>query len=248
MEDQIKKAADILRKSTCAIAFTGAGVSYESGIPTFRGGADSIWNRYDQNDIEIDHFMSNPSKSWNTIRECFYSFMEKKDIRPNKAHYVLARLEKSGLLKAVVTQNIDGLHQAAGSEHVIELHGTTKTLSCIQCHHKMQSSEIDMKADVPTCPICGGIVKPDFVFFGEQLPENDLDESFSLAEKSDVCIIVGTSGVVMPAAMVPAKVKQHGGKIIEISPENTKWTDYADVHIHLGAVNAFTRLENEMFS
>ncbi len=248
MEDNIKQAADILRNSNCSIAFTGAGISYESGIPTFRGGQNSIWSKYDQNDIEIEHFFSNPSKSWNTIKACFYSFMEGKDIKPNKAHLVLARLEKSGLLKAVITQNIDGLHQEAGSEEVIELHGTTKTLSCVKCNNQIKSSQFDMAESVPTCGLCGGLLKPDFVFFGEQLPEKALNDSFYLAENADVCIVVGTSGVVMPAAMVPVKVKQHGGKIIEISPDTTSLTKYADVHIHLGAVEAFSQLEKELFS
>ncbi len=247
-DNLIKRAADILRSAQCAIAFTGAGVSYESGIPTFRGGEGSVWSQYDPEDIDIEHFLSNPSKSWKTIKACFYSFMERKDIKPNKAHIVLSRLEKSGLLKAVITQNIDGLHQEAGSEHVIEFHGTTKTASCIKCHHQIPSSEIDMNADVPLCPKCGGLLKPDFVFFGEGIPEKALDESFDLADKADVCIVVGTSGVVMPAAMIPIKVKQHGGRLIEISPDNTELTKYADVHIHLGAVDAFSQLEKELFS
>lgn len=248
MENNIKQAADLLRNSNCTIAFTGAGISYESGIPTFRGGQDSIWSKYDPNDIEIEHFLSNPSKSWNTINACFCSFMEGKDIKPNKAHLVLARLEKSGLLKAVITQNIDGLHQEAGSEKVYELHGTTKTLSCVKCNNQIKSSQVNLAGRVPTCDLCGGLLKPDFVFFGEQLPEQALNDSFYLAGNADVCIVVGTSGIVMPAAMVPAKVKQHGGKIIEVSPDTTGLTKYADVHIHLGAVEAFTQLEKELFS
>ncbi len=244
----IAEAARLIKESKHAIAFTGAGISLESGIPTFRGsGEDNIWNKYDPNDIEISHFNANPKKSWNTIKACFYYFMADKDIKPNKAHEVLAKLEIEGILKCVVTQNIDGLHQSAGSKAVYEFHGTTASASCQKCGHKVLASEIDLSQEVPSCPQCSGILKPDFVFFGEGIPEEALNGSFGEAEIADLCIVVGTSGVVMPAAMIPVYVKRNGGKVIEISPERTEITKLADVFIQSGAVDAFSALEKALW-
>ena len=244
----IAEAAKLILASKHAIAFTGAGISLESGIPTFRGSdGDNIWNKYDPNDIEIDHFNANPKKSWATIKACFYYFMADRDIKPNKGHKVLAELEQKGILKCIVTQNIDGLHQAAGSKNVYEFHGTTTSVSCQKCGHKYSASKVDFSQDVPTCPLCGGILKPDFVFFGEGIPSDALDGSFAEANAADLCIVVGTSGVVMPAAMIPVCVKRNGGKVIEISPERTEITRLADVFIQAGAVDAFSAIEKAIW-
>lgn len=246
--DDIKRAADLIRNSKCTIAFTGAGISLESGVPTFRGGPDSIWSRYSLSDIDIDNFTMNPAKSWHTIKECFYLFMSRNDVHPNKAHQVLARLEADGLLRAIVTQNIDCLHQMAGSKRVIEFHGTIGTASCVKCGRKVKASDIDLGADVPRCQHCGGVMKPDFVFFGEAIPTDAYTQSVDLARgEADLCIVVGTSGTVMPAAMIPQFVRQRGGKVIEVNPEPSALTRIADVFLPMGAVQAFTLLEQELY-
>lgn len=243
-EETIAQAAKLIAEASHAIVFTGAGISLESGIPTFRGSGSSIWSQYDPDDIDICNFTSTPIKSWKTIKACFYDFMKDKDIRPNKAHYVIADLEKAGVVKTIITQNIDALHQKAGATDVIEFHGTTATISCTRCHHTYRAEDVDLGAQPPKCPDCGGLLKPDFVFFGEGIPEKALNKSFDHAAKADLCIVVGTSAQVMPAGMIPINVKRAGGKVIEINPEKSAITDlYADVFIPLGAVDAFTRLE-----
>lgn len=241
---QIERAAELILSSDYTIAFTGAGISQESGVPTFRGGDGGIWSRYDPEDIEISHFLANPERSWRTIKACFYEFMLGRDIRPNKAHQVLAAMEGAGMLKAVVTQNIDNLHQGAGSRAVIEFHGTARTVSCTVCHSSCAATEADLSADVPRCGKCGGLLKPDFVFFGEGIPSAAYQDSFVHANAARLCIVVGTSAKVMPAGMIPTIVKQNGGAVIEVNPEASELTaGCADVHIPLGAVEAFTRLE-----
>lgn len=247
-DTNIAKAAELIRNANCAIAFTGAGISLESGVPTFRGGKDSIWSRYSLNDIDIDNFTANPAHSWNTIKECFYLFMSRNDVHPNKAHEVLARLEVDGRLQAIITQNIDCLHQQAGSRRVIEFHGTIGTASCVRCAHKVNAKDIDLSEPVPSCPKCGGILKPDFVFFGEAIPTDAYSHSLDLARgKADLCIVVGTSGAVMPAAMIPQLVKQSGGKVIEVNPQPSALTSIADTYIPMGAVQAFSLLEQQIY-
>lgn len=241
---EICETARLIASAKRIMAFTGAGISLESGVPTFRGDGNSVWSKYDPDDIDIENFVANPKKSWRTIKACFYDFMREKDIKPNKAHIVLAELEKAGKLEAIVTQNIDGLHQKAGSRNVIEFHGTTATMTCTKCGSQYGSEEVDMSKEIPTCPRCGGILKPDFVFFGEGIPEAALTASFDLAKRADLCIVVGTSGVVMPAGMIPIMVHENGGKVVEVNPTKSQITDsYSDIFIGRSAVEAFTELE-----
>lgn len=239
----IDKAAKLIANASHAIVFSGAGISLESGIPTFRGATNGIWAKYDPDDIEISNFMRDPAKSWKTIKACFYDFIKDKDIQPNIAHRVIADLQKAGIVKAIITQNIDSLHQRAGATDVIEFHGTTATASCTKCGHSIPAGEVDFTAPTPSCPKCKGLLKPDFVFFGEGIPRKALDDSFDHAAKADLCIVVGTSAQVMPAGMIPINVKRAGGKVIEINPQKSAVTDaYSDVFIPLPAVDAFTRL------
>lgn len=247
LEDVILDAAKAIKNASHVIAFTGAGISKESGIPTFRGDEESVWNRYDPEDLELNTFLSNPQKSWPSIKTCFYDFIAEHDIKPNKAHRVLANLEAQGILKAVITQNIDGLHQAAGSQNVFEFHGTLRTLSCLKCKKQFAANQVDLSPLVPTCPDCGGNLKPDFVFFGEGIPESAYTGSVEHASKADLCIVVGTSGSVMPAGMIPIMVSRHGGKVIEINPQKSDLTDlFSNIYIPLGAVDAFTAIEQAL--
>ena len=221
MNDKIKYTAEILLKSNSTIAYTGAGISVESGIPPFRGD-NGLWNKYDPNVLDLDQFYSHPHESWKVIKEIFYDFFG--NAKPNAAHYGLADLEKKGLLHAIVTQNIDNLHTDAGSKEVYEFHGNSRMLVCTTCLKHFVASE-KMNEDIPVCDQCGKVLKPDFIFFGEMIPEIAYRKSVEAARKAKVVIIVGSTGEVYPAAKIPVIARQNGAKIIEINPEESLFTN-----------------------
>jgi NAD-dependent deacetylase len=226
----LKQAAKTIKSANRVTAFTGAGISVESGIPPFRG-ANGLWNKVDPKFIEIGYFHTHTTRSWQLIREIFYDFFGKAV--PNAAHYGLAKLEEHGLLKTVITQNIDNLHQDAGNTNVLEFHGTASYMVCLDCHKKFPAKEIDLETIPPKCPNCEeGLLKPDFVFFGEGIPEPASSLSFKEAELSDVFIVIGTTGEVMPACMIPMIAKENGATIIEINPSKSAFTDkITDIHL-----------------
>lgn len=241
MEPLIEKAAKIIKKSHFTIVFTGAGISVESGIPPFRG-ENGIWNKYDPKVLDLDYYLSAPLTCWVYIREIFYDFFAAS--KPNDAHLVLARLEKSGFLKAIITQNIDNLHQAAGSQVVREFHGNSNRLVCPKCGNTYSAGEFDFRNIPPLCAHDKSILKPDFVFFGEGIPEKAYTDSFADAEKADVCLVVGSTGEVVPAAYVPRIAKQHGATIIEINPEPSAFTnDITDIYLKGKAGEVLKRME-----
>ena len=219
--NNIEIVAELIKKSKFAIAFTGAGISVESGIPPFTG-AGGLWNKYDPKFIELSFFYSNPKKSWEEMRKIFFNSMG--TAQPNKAHEVLADMETKGLLKGIITQNIDGLHQAAGSKNVVEFHGTIHTLACLDCSLRYNVSETDISQDIPRCPSCNGILKPDFVFYGEGINKNNYDKSLKMANNADLVIIVGTAGQVMPACYMPFTAQRNGAKIIEVNTLESSFT------------------------
>lgn len=221
MEDRIRQAAELLLKSRFTTAFTGAGISVESGIPPFRGN-DGIWSKYDPKSLEIAWFVEHPLNSWTIIREIFYDFFGKA--KPNKAHNVLARMEEKALLGRIITQNIDNLHQEAGSKEVYEFHGNSRRLVCLGCRRLYPASAVSLEHLPPTCRECGGLLKPDFVFFGEGIPEPAMTASYEAASLSDVFLVIGTTGEVMPANQVPFMAKSAGSKIIEINTEPSHFT------------------------
>ena len=246
---QIENAAKALKDAHYAIAFTGAGISVESGVPPFRGSENSIWSKYDPECLDLDYFYAHPAQSWEVIKEIFYNFMFKTEIHPNTAHIALAKMESMGIIKSVVTQNIDFLHQEAGSKHVYEFHGTAGRVICTnkRCGNVMKPQDIDLNSMPPKCPKCGSLLKPDFVFFGEGIPQDVYEKSMSDAEKADVVVVVGTTGEVMPAGMIPIIAKRHGATIIEINPtKSALTTQYTDIHIAAKAGEAFAMLAEEM--
>ncbi len=220
MLNDIQKAAKLLIQARHAIAFTGAGISVESGIPPFRG-EKGIWNKYDPQFLEIHYFFSHPQKSWEVILEIFYTHFEQS--KPNPAHLILAELEKRGIIKALITQNIDNLHQEAGSQKVIEFHGNSKKIICVNCG-KTFTTEVLNHSGFPWCPECKGLLKPDFVFFGEQIPAQALTDSFAHAKQADVVLVIGSTGEVFPAAQVPIEVHRNKGKVIEVNPGTSNFT------------------------
>ena len=232
----IVKVIELLKKSSFPIAFTGAGISLESGIPTFRG-EEGIWNRYNPELLELNYFLSNPEPSWQAIREIFYDFFT--EARPNAAHTVLAKLEKLGRIKAVVTQNIDDLHFKAGSKEVYEFHGNSQQLRCVKCGYTIPVKNVDLKELPPRCEKCGGLYKPDFIFFGEGIPPEAYQKSFEAARKADLVLVIGSTGEVMPACQVPYEAKRNGAVIVEINPSGSNFTkQITDIHIKMKAAEA----------
>ncbi len=216
----IEKAAELIKNANHVTAFTGAGISVESGIPPFRG-ENGLWSKFDPVFLDINYFHHNPLKSWELIKEIFYDFFGKAE--PNAAHFALAEIEQMGLLHATITQNIDNLHQKAGSKKVYEFHGNSRNLVCTKCRSKFSVSKIGLNKLPPKCKKCGGVLKPDFVFFGEPIPEPARTRSFAETEKADVFILIGTTGEIMPASMIPYEAKNNNAKIIEV---NTKPSNY----------------------
>ena len=221
MEDLIKKVAESIVGAKHVVALTGAGISVESGIPPFRG-KGGLWEKFDPMEVaHINSFMKNPEKVWRLL------ISEMKDLlvsaKPNPAHLGLARLEELGILKTVITQNIDGLHQMAGNKDVIEFHGSFAWLRCLDCGSRARTVEIDISQMPPRCD-CGGIYRPECVFFGETIPMQDLDRSQIAASTCDLMLVVGTSAIVQPAAFMPVIAKQSGATVIEINPEPTPLT------------------------
>jgi NAD-dependent deacetylase len=219
--DNIDRAAEVIRKSNFTTAYTGAGISVESGIPPFRG-EGGLWSKYDPNLLDIDHFLDNPLKSWKTIKEIFYDFFGQA--KPNKAHLVLAEMEQRNFLGRTITQNIDNLHQEAGCKHVFDFHGNSKRLVCLSCHAYYAVDNINLNHLPPTCEQCGGLLKPDFVFFGEAIPQVPLTAAYEAARISDVFLIIGTTGEVMPANQFPLLAKENGATIIEVNLSESNYT------------------------
>lgn len=240
-----KEAALKILSSKRVCAFTGAGISVESGIPPFRG-EGGLWNKYNPEFIEIDYFHQHQEKSWKLIKEIFYDFFGKA--KPNAAHFALAELEKEKLIQSVITQNIDNLHQEAGSKNVYEFHGTASKMVCLDCEQTFPASKICLEILPPECPNCLiGRLKPDFIFFGEGIPEPAGSLSFDEAEKSDVFMVIGTTGEVMPACMIPVNASQRGAKIIEINVSPSKYTNYVtDIFLQGPATEIMTELLQEI--
>lgn len=243
--NNLEQAAVLINGARFAVAFTGAGISVESGIPPFTGNG-GLWNKYDPKFIEINFFNAHPAESWQEMKKIFFSSMGQA--QPNKAHQVLADLEKRGRLQGVITQNIDGLHQAAGSQNVQEFHGTIHTLSCPVCLRKYKTDDVNLD-DIPPVCFCGHVLKPDFVFYGEGIPARAYQNSVALAEQADVMLIVGTAGQVMPACSLPLLAKQNGAKIIEVNTLPSAYTDtITDLYFPVKAREFFTELEKSLKS
>ncbi len=241
--NELQQAAKLIKDSSYAVAFTGAGISVESGIAPFTG-VGGLWNQYDPKFIEINFFLSDPTRSWQEMKKIFFTDMN--EAQPNTAHTVLGKMEQQGLLKGVITQNIDGLHQRGGSKNVQEFHGTIHTLSCLHCGRKYRLEDINLEEIPPTC-LCGGVLKPDFVFYGEGIPPRAYENSAQMAQQADVMIIVGTAGQVMPACSLPLAAKEHGCKIIEVNPRESSYTGHiTDLYFPQFATQFFGELAKEL--
>lgn len=235
-KENINKLKEIISNSKQLVAFTGAGLSAESGIPTYRG-AGGLWSKYDPSKYaDINYFMQDPSYYWNFFKEVRYPIL--KDAQPNAAHFALAELEKQGKLILSITQNIDGLLQIAGQENVCELHGNTRKIKCLNCDKKYPMEEIYQLLDEklpPDCPGCKGLLKPDVVLFGEQLPQDELNKAYHAAQMCDTFLVVGSSLVVYPAAQVPVIAKSKGAILVIVNIDPTPLDGEADLVINMKA-------------
>jgi len=217
-----RRVAEILVEAAGrAFVFTGAGVSTESGIPDFRG-PRGLWRRVPPEVFSLDYFLEEPGRVWRLYADLYRVLAS---ARPNPAHRAIARLEELGLVEAVVTQNIDGLHQAAGSRRVVELHGSGGWAVCLSCGRRLPVETALRLGEEggwpPRCPVCGGLLKPAAVFFGEPLPEEALREALRLAARARAVLVVGSSLRVYPAALVPEEAARRGARLAIVNLEET---------------------------
>jgi len=235
MTEQLEILADMLRESSKSIAFTGAGVSTASGIPDFRS-PGGVWTRYDPEDFQYSNFLSSEhsrERYWEMSKEAYPLL---RDARPNPCHTGLARLERMGLMHAVVTQNIDRLHQRGGfsPEQVVELHGNSMEAYCLSCDRRYDRDEVQAwleegRTKVPRCESCDGVLKPCTISFGQPMPEEETTRAFTLAEECELCLSIGSSLVVYPAAYVPERAKRTGARLVIMNMTETPLDPRADL-------------------
>ena len=222
----LQSVAHVIENAEYLIALTGAGISKESNVPTFRG-KDGLWRNYDAMELATpDAFRRNPSLVWEwyTWRQGLIA-----ECNPNPAHLTLVKWEQKGLLKSLITQNVDGLHIRAGSKNVHEVHGNLWALKCVSCNYR---GRLDSPAEgIPSCPECSNNLRPDVVWFGESLDHDIISNVYNELEQADVCLVIGTSALVQPAASFPLIVKQRGGQLIEMNVERTPLSSAVDFHL-----------------
>ena len=244
MEDRYKKAASLIVNAKRVTGFTGAGISVESGIPPFRG-EDGLWSKYNPDILLLDNYMHNTREVWRVIKKLFFDFFG--DAKPNKAHEVMAWMEQNNLMADIITQNIDNLHQKAGSSNVHEFHGNSRQFECTKCSKIIPRDHIKLTEEPPKCPSCSGLLKPDFIFFGEPIPSEAYNASVYDAQQSDVFLVVGTTGNVFPASQVPFLAKENNAKIIEINPEESMFThQITDIFLQGKATEVSAKLKNHL--
>jgi len=223
-----EKLLEKLSTAKSLLFFTGAGISAESGIPTFRG-EDGIWKKLKPEELaNFDAFLRNPELVWEWYQHRRQIVNESQ---PNAGHVAIAEMEKLFDNVSVVTQNIDNLHRRAGSTNIFELHGNIERNYCIECNTFYNSPEIKLTDNTPRCESCGGLVRPDIVWFGEMLPQGVFASAEREAENSDICFIVGTSAVVYPAAYIPITAQSSGSYLVEINIEETEISGRVDQSI-----------------
>ena len=234
----MEQASQIIAQSRYVVALVGAGMSTESGIPPFRG-PGGLWTRIGEPDPRsFQSFSADPKDWWERMldresnpespdRTQFREVMEQA--QPNPGHYALAELERMGILKYVITQNLDNLHQTAGSRNVAEIHGNRTLLRCMDCHLRIPMEEFEIVEVPPRCLQCGGIIKGDGVMFGEPIPPDVLEACFQQTKLCDCMLVLGTSGTVYPAAGFPLQARQRGASLIEVNVDPTPLSNTADV-------------------
>jgi NAD-dependent deacetylase len=234
MADSPRDLARLLLGARHGVVLTGAGVSTESGIPDFRS-AGGIWETVDPMEVgSLSTFVSAPERFWSFHRPRFSAV---DSVRPNPAHLAVAELERRGIIKDLITQNIDGLHRRAGSPHPIEVHGTLDFGECLRCGARISRKEMVARADdapdgVPRCTQCGFQIKSGVVLFGEQLPAPAISAAFAASEAADVMLVIGSSLLVTPVSTLPDIVLRHGGALAILTESATPYDDHCTVRLH----------------
>jgi len=244
MRSAIERVAGVLRGSAYTVALTGAGISTSSGIPDFRSPYSGLWHGVDPLDVaSIWAFHDHPAAFYRWIRPVIRKLLT---AQPNPAHRALAEMEQQGLLRAIITQNVDSLHQRSGSQRVLEIHGHTRSATCLRCQHTSDAAPlwrlIMDGAVLPVCPLCGGLLKPDVVFLGEPLPYEALSAAQQEALACEVMLIIGTSLEVLPAADLPRLAHRRGAYTILINQTPTALDDTMDRVIRADVVRAMQAL------
>jgi NAD-dependent deacetylase len=239
----VQRLAGLIRERGSCVVLTGAGVSTESGIPDFRSPA-GVWARYDPMEYAtIDAFLADPAKVWD-----FYGRRLEMlgAAEPNAGHRALAELEERGYVKAVITQNIDRLHERAGSRELVEVHGSIRTASCLDCGAVVPFDDVVRRLPVPECPACGRILKPDVVLFGELLPEQAMARATELAGRTPVLLVVGSSLEVYPVAGLPLETLANGGSLAIVNRGPTQYDSRASLTIDAPAGETLRALADEL--
>ena len=224
----IERATDLVARARHVVALTGAGLSVESGIPPFRG-PGGLWTKHGEPPMNgYQRFLADPKKAWEDrlnpdgpMRELWDALGRAE---PNPGHRALVELEDMGVVRAVITQNVDNLHRIAGSRRLLEIHGNATLIRCIQCVARYERREIDFAVLPPQCPRCNGILKSDTVSFGEPIPPNVLADCTEEADRADCMLVAGTSATVYPAAGFPIAIAERGGDLIEVNPYPSELT------------------------
>jgi NAD-dependent deacetylase len=227
--DHVEQVAEALVRWRHGAALTGAGISVDSGIPDFRS-PGGLWERFDPMDYaSIDAFRRDPARVWKMLGALDQLL---RTARPNPAHLALARLERLGVLEGLVTQNVDNLHQAAGSKRVVEFHGNGSRLRCLRCDRVEPAAAIRELGSPPRCRTCAEVLKPDVVFFGEMIPEQAMRAAMELVQRCKVMLVVATSATVAPASLIPLLASQNGAFVVELNLAPTELTSSCDVAVH----------------
>jgi NAD-dependent deacetylase len=251
MDERIKELADRILESNSALAFTGAGLSTASGIPDFRS-EDGLWSRYDPHTFSIQSLRSNPESFWKTYRELHEEIASGEQYTPNAAHKALSELTENRQLEAIITQNVDGLQQEAGtsSEKLLKLHGDAQRLECMDCNWEIeidQDSPLFMQDELPPeCRECGGLLKPSTVLFGERLPQDTLRKAQNLSRKSEVFIVAGSSLTVHPASSLPSQALDNQASVAIINLQPTSLDSRADFVFQADVTDVLPRLANQV--
>jgi NAD-dependent deacetylase len=248
--DAVERAAAVLVSARRVVVSTGAGMSAESGIPTFRDALDGLWSRFDPAQLATEEgFRADPRRVWS-----WYAWRRARiaACAPHAGHFAVAELQRLLPHVSLVTQNVDGLHAAAGASEVVELHGSIRRLRCLDAAHPYDGDVPSTAAaergeeTPPPCPRCGSPLRPCVVWFGEMLPADAVERAWAAAEACDALLLVGTSGTVWPAAELPLVAKRGGARVIEVNPQRSELTSVADVYVQGAAGQVLPRLVEEV--
>lgn len=248
LSHSLRCAADIIRTCSNGVVLTGAGISTPSGIPDFRSTDTGLWQKYDPFEVaSLLAFRHHPEKFFEWIRPMIANM---QSAEPNQAHYALAEMQQMSEVNTIITQNIDLLHQRAGSTRVLEVHGSTGTMSCVRCYKQVEAEEYVLplleNGDIPHCPSCGAVLKPDVVLFGEQLPSRVWLEAQKAVRTCDLLIVAGSSLEVLPVAGLPVQALDNGAHLILVNQSPTYIDVRADVVFHDDVAEIIPRIVEEL--